>query len=124
MAIPIDSYLQWIADNVGPDPHGQCKEITERMAVAFPDLRRVRGHYVCPLEGLQPHWWMITPDGAVLDPTKEQFASQGQGGYEPHEGPEPTGTCLNCGALVYGETSFCNSDCTNEFSSYIAGEVE
>lgn len=124
MAIPIDSYLQWIAEHVGPDPHGQCKEITERMAAAFPELRRVRGHYVCPSEGPQPHWWMITPDGMVLDPTKEQFASQGQGAYEPHEGPEPTGTCLNCGALVYGETSFCNSDCTNEFSSYIESEVE
>ena len=124
MAVPIDSYLQWIAEHVGLDPHGQCKEVTERMAAAFPELRRVRGHYVCPSEGPQPHWWMITPDGMVLDPTKEQFASQGQGAYEPHEGPEPTGTCLNCGALVYGETSFCNSDCTNEFSSYIESEVQ
>ena len=67
---------------------------------------------------------MVTPDGTVLDPTKEQFASQGVGVYEPHEGPEPTGTCLNCGALIYGETRFCNSDCTNEFSSYIESEVE
>ena len=124
MAIPIDSYLQWIAEHVGPDPHGQCKGITERMAAAFPELRRVRGHYVCPSEGRQPHWWMITPGGMVLDPTKEQFASQGQGAYEPHEGPEPTGTCLNCGALVYGETSFCNSDCMNEFSSYVESEAE
>ena len=35
-----------------------------------------------------------------MDPTKDQFVSQGQGRYEPHEGPEPTGTCLNCGVLV------------------------
>lgn len=67
---------------------------------------------------------MITPDGMILDPTKEQFASQGQGAYEPHDGPEPTGACLNCGALVYGETSFCNSNCTREFSSYIESDVE
>lgn len=124
MDIPIDSYLQWIADHAGPDPHRQCKEVTERMAAAFPELRRVRGHYVCPSEGPQPHWWMVTPDGTVLDPTREQFTSPGQGVYEPHQGPEPTGTCLNCGALVYGETPFCDSDCTNEFSSYIESEVE
>jgi hypothetical protein len=67
---------------------------------------------------------MVTPDGAVLDPTKEQFASQGQGVYEQHEGPEPTGACLNCGALVYGDARFCNSNCTKEFSSYMEGEVE
>lgn len=80
---------------------------------------------------LNEHEWVtsaerrrVTPDGTVLDPTKEQFASQGQGVYEPREGPEPTGTCLNCGALVYGETPFCNSNCTNEFSSYIESEIE
>jgi hypothetical protein len=67
---------------------------------------------------------MVTPDGTVLDPTRQQFASQGRGVYKPHEGPEPTGTCLNCGALVYGETPFCNSGCTMEFSSYIESEVE
>lgn len=124
MPIANNSYLQWIAEHVGPDPHGQCKEVTEQMAAAFPELRRVRGHYVCPSDGPQTHWWMVTPDGTVLDPTKEQFASKGQGAYEPHEGPEPTGTCLNCGGLVYGETSFCNSNCTKEFASYIENEVE
>jgi hypothetical protein len=67
---------------------------------------------------------MVTSDGIVLDPTREQFASQGQGVYEPHEGPEPTGTCLNCGALVYLETAFCSPNCMNEFSSYIESEVE
>jgi hypothetical protein len=121
---PIDRYMKWISEHVGPDPHGQCKEVTARMAAAFPELRRVRGHYVCPSDGRQQHWWMVSPDGTVLDPTKEQFSSRGQGLYEPHEGPEPTGTCLNCGALVYGETSFCNANCMNEFSSYIQKEVE
>lgn len=124
MPIANNSYLQWTEEHVGPDPHGQCKEVTEQMAAAFPELRRVRGHYVCPSDGPQTHWWMVTPDGTVLDPTKEQFASKGQGAYEPHEGPEPTGTCLNCGGLVYGETSFCNSNCTKEFASYIENEVE
>lgn len=124
MTVPIGSYLRWIAQHVGADPHRQCEEVTKRMAAAFPELRRVRGHYVCPSEGPQPHWWMVTPDGIVVDPTKEQFTSQGQGVYKPHEGPEPTGNCLNCGALVYGETPFCNLDCTNEFSAHIQSEVD
>jgi hypothetical protein len=87
MADPRSPYIQWIAEHVELDPHGQCKEVTERMASAFPELRRVRGHYVCPVVGPQPHWWMVTPDGTVVDPTRTQFPSQGQGAYEPHEGP-------------------------------------
>lgn len=107
------NYQSWIAANMPVDPRGQCAAMTLRMAKAFPDLRRVRGHYVCPLEGRRPHWWLVAPSGAVVDPTVEQFASCGVGGdYVEHVGPEPTGQCLNCGALLYGnESSFCNVDC-------------
>lgn len=117
-------YSKWIAENVAADPRGQCKEVTEHMSVAFPELRRIRGHYVCPTEGRLPHWWLIGSDGTIIDPTKAQFTSGGAGAYEPHEGPEPTGTCLNCGEYVYGERTFCDDRCQSEFTSYIEAEVE
>lgn len=38
----------WIAANV-TETYGTCREVTERMAAAFPELGRVRGHYYCGL---------------------------------------------------------------------------
>jgi hypothetical protein len=104
-------YQQWIAAHQPTDPRGQCAPMTTRMAEAFPELRRVRGHYVCPLEGRRPHWWLVTPSGRIIDPTVDQFASCGMGDYEEYAGPEPTGHCLNCGAMVFGPEMFCNADC-------------
>ncbi len=117
------AYAQWIAENRPADPWGQCEALTRLMATAFPELRRVRGHYVCPVQGRLPHWWMATSDGQVVDPTQDQFASQGSGTYEAYEGPEPTGTCLNCGELVFGEQRFCNADCANETIAYLENSV-
>lgn len=40
------------------------------MVEAFPELKRVRGHYHCPwLSKAQPHWWCVDPDGNIVDPT-------------------------------------------------------
>jgi hypothetical protein len=117
------AYSQWIAENRPSDPWGKCEAITRLMAAAFPELRRVRGHYICQIQGRLPHWWMVTPDGQIIDPTRDQFASNGEGAYEPHEGPEPTGTCLNCGELLYGDEKFCNADCAQEMKAYLEESV-
>jgi hypothetical protein len=53
------AYAKWIAENRPADPWGKCEALTQLMATAFPELRRVRGHYVCPLQGRLPHWWMV-----------------------------------------------------------------
>jgi hypothetical protein len=45
------AYAKWIAENRPADPWGKCEALTRLMATAFPELRRVRGHYVCPLQG-------------------------------------------------------------------------
>ena len=36
-------YTAWITANVR-NPYGRCKEVTEQMVAAFPELARVRGH--------------------------------------------------------------------------------
>jgi hypothetical protein len=91
---PRSAYAKWIAENRPADPWGQCEALTRLMATAFPELRRVRGHYGCPVQGRLPHWWMVTLDGQIVDPTQDQFASKGAGSYEEYEGREPTGTCI------------------------------
>ena len=108
------NYWQWIANHQPTDPRGQCANVTQAMAEAFPELRRVRGHYVCPLEGRRPHWWMETASGEVIDPTAAQFASNGIGEYEEHTGAEPTGHCLNCGAMLFTGELFCDRQCAED----------
>lgn len=115
----IDTYWQWIAANQPTNPRGQCATVTKRMAEAFPELRRVRGHYVCPLEGCRAHWWMETPNGQIIDPTQDQFVSCGQGTYEEYVGLEPTGRCLNCGEVLYGSEAFCNAACAIETAIFM-----
>ena len=106
-----NEYWQWIAAHQPTNPRGQCVTVTLAMAEAFPALRRVRGHYTCPLDGRRSHWWLVTTDGQIVDPTQDQFQSNGVGDYEEYEGPEPTGQCLDCGALLFGASYFCNDIC-------------
>lgn len=96
----IKKYLTWIFDNV-EHPLGRCAEYTERMKQEFPELTRVRGHYDCTAWGRRPHWWLVDPEGEIVDPTAQQFPSLGTGTYIPLEpdAPEPEVCyrCHNCG---------------------------
>ena len=113
------NYEQWIAAHQPTNPQGKCFEITVAMVAAFPELRRVRGHYICPLEGRRAHWWLETPSGRIIDPTVEQFSSNGAGDYEEYVGPEPTGHCLNCNAMLFGGETFCNVECAAETMEFM-----
>jgi hypothetical protein len=109
-----DAYAAWMTQVTPEEARRQCRELTAAMAELFPELRRVRGHYDDPLTGRRPHWWLVAPDGAVVDPTASQFAPCGD--YVPRDEslPEPTGVCLGCGAEVYGGDTFCGSRCRDE----------
>lgn len=104
------------AERIAIVVRGTCREATEAMVKAFPELRRVRGHY-----SWCPHWWCETPDGTVVDPTARQFTSGGV--YVEYTGPEPLGKCMNCGdyvwtALPNGDTSACSDECLKELEVY------
>lgn len=58
---------------------GKCQEYAEDTAAKDPSLRVVRGHYLCPLWGMQAHWWCVRPDGSIVDPTVKQFPTAGIG---------------------------------------------
>lgn len=112
------AHAAWIAENV-PDyasAYGQCAAVTEAMAIVFPELRRVRGHYYCGIWGERAHWWLETRDDKIVDPTAIQFPSKGRGNYEEYDGrPLPTGPCDNCGEAVYDGGTVCSERCHHEF---------
>lgn len=94
------------------------------MAAAFPELRRVRGHYHDPQWGRRAHWWLVEPGGEVVDPTAAQFPSRGRGRYEEWDEarPEPTGECPNCGGEVFDGGTCCSPKCVDEYTAYIERE--
>lgn len=116
----LNPYSVWIAANVEGDGYGKCAEVTQAMAAAFPELKRVRGHYYCLIWGERSHWWLVAPDGSIVDPTAAQFPTKGNGEYvEWTEGDEePTGKCANCGGYVYGGT-VCSSACYSAMVDYL-----
>jgi hypothetical protein len=118
-----DAYDAWIEAHV-PDfsaAYGKCASVTEHMAAAFPELRRVRGHYYDFGWGERAHWWLVTADGRIVDPTAKQFPSRGQGHYEEwREGmPLQTGICMDCGDPVYDGATFCSPECEAATCRYL-----
>lgn len=104
------------------DALGTCKEVTEELAQRCPELRRVRGFYYDIFWGQRTHWWLIAPNGQIIDPTKSQFPDT-HGEYEEWvEGQEePVGLCANCGDYVYaskwaGDPTVCSEKCGIEFA--------
>jgi hypothetical protein len=77
--VPCDGrYHDWIAQYVARhngDVWLKCIDACEEMVLAFPELVIVRGIAVSSVSGKRwCHCWLVDPQGAVLDPTKAQFA--------------------------------------------------
>lgn len=113
-------YKDWIDANVKDNGYGQCQEMTIAMAIAFPELTRVRGHYYCYGWGEREHWWLITNEGEIIDPTAMQFPSKGIGAYVPLDEslPQPTGMCPNCGGYCYNGGECCSESCHAAYVAY------
>lgn len=115
-------YEAWIAENVPEDCKNLCEEVTEVMVGVFPELTRVRGHYIDLLVGRRPHWWCVTLEGEIVDPTASQFAPCGD--YEPLDESkgEPTGICPNCGdGVCYDGAGVCSDRCHHQYLAYLNG---
>ena len=95
---------------------GKCKEMSEELCKHDPSLRLVRGHYICPLDGEEPHWWCVNADGEIIDPTVRQFKTNGVGAeYIEYNG---FSDCCFCGESVYendavsvGNRILCSEKC-------------
>lgn len=98
---------------------GKCKEMSKVLVAADPTLTLVRGHYLCPAWGEQPHWWAKKPTGEIVDPTKDQFPSRGAGHYIEFDGNVE---CSNCGKQMKEDEGsyesnyvFCSNECHGQF---------
>ena len=116
-------YSTWINDHVKEyeDAYGKCKEICELMLKEFSELTLVRGHYYCAVWGSREHWWLKTSDDKIVDPTKIQFPSLGNGEYVEWDEsePEPTGKCPNCGEYCFNGDQVCSKNCEIAYMAYI-----
>jgi hypothetical protein len=101
---------------------GTCKETCLQMLGVFPELKLIRGHYICPFWGEREHWWLKDGDD-IVDPTDAQFPSKGMGEYIEWDEtqPEPTGKCPNCGGYCYDGRSVCSDKCETEYLAYLNG---
>lgn len=100
---------------------GNCYEYCLKELEKDPTLTIVRGHYWCPMWNKEePHWWCVKEDGTIVDPTKLQFPSAGNGEYIPFDGNVE---CAECGtqmkeseAYFYGNYAFCpDTNCCMSF---------
>jgi hypothetical protein len=117
------TYEEWITANypTQESAYGNCSEATLRMVGAFPELKRVAGHYYDISWGEREHWWCVAPDQRVVDPTASQFPTRGRGTYvelDPND-PRPTGQCLDCGDYVYDGKTFCSPECERATRAYM-----
>lgn len=124
------SYAEWIAAYVARQPEGfvrgKCKEAAKEMAAAFPELRVAAGFVYCTW-GRDEHFWCVTSDGELVDPTESQF--QAVFNYEELDLNDPKtrdivpiGKCMNCGEETYVGSlgsDICSQSCHDSFVAYL-----
>lgn len=127
-------YKDWI-DAYDGSVHRRCAEVTLEMSERFPELNRVRGHVIVDLLSPrpQPHWWLVTPEGLIVDPTIRQYFSSSMDPNEAQEAGlltylpvdeerEYGGQCPGCGDNpLYDGDSHCSLECAQLASRHYAG---
>ena len=111
----MNKYKLWIDDNY-PTAESQlnkCRQASESMKKAFPELRIVRGF----VNFRYQHWWCVDAKNKIVDPTAKQFSLYGIKKIIYDEIPEedmPIGRCMNCGELSYYHRDACCEECAHE----------
>jgi hypothetical protein len=118
-------YLRWRMEHY-PTPEsacGACREATLAMVRAFPKLRRVKGHALT-CDGWRPHWWCVTANGEVVDPTAHQWPF-GAASYQEVDNEEPIGECIECGEYCFeskGDNMHLCAECVQQEDDGSDGE--
>jgi hypothetical protein len=124
----MDRYEEWIKSKYNRDTAcGLCAEAVKLMKAEYPELEITNGFVEDAFWGKREHWWLKTPDGAVIDPTKAQFPAIIS--YEEVDNSHPVrnyprGRCANCGEMYYvgkdyNDNTVCSSKCFRAYSAYL-----
>lgn len=130
-----EKYRNWIARNY-PEPIdalGKCKEATEAMAAAFPELVRTNGFIDIISDSDRMHWWLKDADGEIVDPTAHQFQCYNDTiiEYREIDDSHPArnfkqARCMECGEYYYVTPELKgvmhNKRCEASFSAYLNGQ--
>lgn len=114
------TYAEWIADYVASvDGHtlGKCGHATEAIKLQFPELRLACGFAHCAW-GPRQHWWCVTPDGVIVDPTVSQFPGSAVFEYEELDPKDPTTRAR----IPTGPCYWCDKDCFEPWHSVCSQE--
>jgi hypothetical protein len=128
----MNKYDVWINTHYNRETsYGQCKSAAELMKNEFPELTVTNGFIEDAMWGQREHWWLKTPDGEVVDPTRSQFTCVLS--YTEVDGSHPSrnyerGTCANCGEHYYigkdyDDRTVCSSRCWKAYASYLMGDL-
>ena len=129
------TYEAWIAAWVLKQPflRGTCARGAKEMVEAFPELRRVAGWVFGPKMPPTEHFWCVTRDAAIVDPTAGQF--EGELNYREFRPGDSVcvGRCMNCGDYIYAPVeslddpgnrrSVCSDACENALEAEYAAEM-
>ena len=111
---------------------GKCRSACEEMLLIFPELKIVRGHIYDAYWGKRGHFWLVTEDGTIIDPTRGQFPARSIQ-YEAWDPSVPVrvGKCQECGVEIFKcvETldekpkveSVCSPECEQQLREYYDG---
>lgn len=121
-------YKQWIQDNypTGQSAYGNCATASKSMRAAFPELRITNGFLYDAMWGERAHWWLVAPDGAVVDPTRSQFPCPMDYIEISDNHPErkyPKARCYHCGEYYYVMPELKGTmhtiECQNAYINYL-----
>jgi hypothetical protein len=128
----VKKYNEWIEKNYNPQTaYGNCAEAVKLMQKDFPELVTTNGFVHDVRWGQREHWWLKTPSGEIVDPTKAQFPFVME--YEEIDDKHPArnferSVCANCGEHYYigkdyDDSTVCSSKCWTAYASYLNASV-
>jgi hypothetical protein len=129
----VSKYDDWIKANYNRESsYGQCKSAVELMKSEFPELTITNGFVEDVFWDQREHWWLKTPEGEIVDPTKSQFNCVLS--YTEIDDSHPSrnyesGTCANCGEHYYigkdnwTDRTVCDNQCWKAYRSYLMSDM-
>lgn len=101
----LEAYGKWIVAYVERQDGvllGKCGAACNEMLKIYPELKIVRGYIYDAYWGKRGHFWLVTEDDTIIDPTRDQFPAPSI----EYEAWNPSvsvrvGKCMECGVEIF-----------------------